>query len=433
MLLRFGIQNHLSIRHRQELVLTAAKRVKRSGTVEPVPILGEYAVPVAVLYGANASGKSNLLHALRVMRSHIALSHKSGDATDPIEQHPFLLDQGSTDRPTQFDCMFTVQDHDAGTPQEVYEYGFSCNGTEYTDEWLRRIVRHRRQTAQMLFKRATVDGKVQVDVGANLRGENRAIAALTRPNSLFLSAAAQNSHPQLATIQREFVEKWRGRWREASNLDVADSFARFEHQDALMALMRQADLGIVGRELEEYELPESERNKIKALQRALSDITGSSPAFDDPARPRKLLRFTHTSDTGGRPIDYEWESFGTRRFASLATPVLNAIYGGQLVVADELDGSLHHRLAVALLKLFKSATNRHGAQLIATLHDTAPLGDGLELDEVWLAEKDATGASSYRPLTDYRIRSRDDIERLYREGRLGGAPVVGDLALALDD
>ena len=117
----------------------------------------------------------------------------------------------------------------------------------------------------------------------------------------------------------------------------------------------------------------------------------------------------------------------------MAIPVLNAISNGQLIVADELDASLHHRLTTELLRLFRSATNQRGAQLIATVHDTAILRDALELDEVWIAEKDSAGVSRYVPLTDYRIRSRDDLERLYRDGRIGGAPVIGDLALAFNE
>ena len=197
MLLRFGVENHLSIRERQEILLTAAKRVKRSVPAVPVPILKEAAVPVAVLYGANAAGKSNLIHAIRMMREHIVNSHKSRDAADGIPHHPFLLDDSSADKPTRFDSMVTIKGPDASGPQEVYEYGFSCTDAEFTDEWLHRIVRHKRQTTQVLFHRTTEDGDVQVSFGSQLRGENRAIASLTRPNSLFLSAAAQNNHAQL--------------------------------------------------------------------------------------------------------------------------------------------------------------------------------------------------------------------------------------------
>ena len=434
MLLRFGVENHLSIRERQELLLTAAKRVKRSGPAVPVPILKEDAVPVAVLYGANAAGKSNLIHAIRVMRGHIVMSHKSGDATDPIPHHPFLLDDSSADKPTRFDSMFTVNGHDASAPQEVYEYGFSCTDAEYTDEWLHRIARHKRQTTQVLFHRTTEDGNVHVSFGSRLRGENRAIASLTRPNSLFLSAAAQNNHSQLGAIHRQFVEQWQLVRPASLERELAKEFARFEqHQDAFMELMRQADLGVVGVELEDYEIPEAEREKIREFQRALNKLTGLTNEGDELPLNRKRLQLTHATFGGGpRALDYDLESRGTQVLAALAIPVLEAVAAGHLVVVDELDSSLHHRLTGALLKLFKGTTNRNGAQLIATVHDTALLRDGLELDEVWLAEKDASGASRFTPLTDYHIRSREDLEKVYREGRVGGAPVIGDLAVALD-
>ena len=149
--------------------------------------------------------------------------------------------------------------------------------------------------------------------------------------------------------------------------------------------------------------------------------------------PHKQFRFKHASTEGVYTLDYDLESRGTQRLAALAIPMLNALAAGQLIVVDELDASLHHRLTTALVRLFKSGTNQHGAQLVTTVHDTTLLRDGLELDDVWLAEKDNAGASHFTPLTDYRIRSRDDIERVYREGRVGGAPVIGDLALALGD
>ena len=427
MLLRFGVENHLSIRERQELLLTAAKRVKRSGPAVPVPILKEDAVPVAVLYGANAAGKSNLIHAIRVMRGHIVMSHKSGDATDPIPHHPFLLDDSSADKPTRFDSMFTVNGRDASTPQEVYEYGFSCTAAEYADEWLHRIVRHKRQTTQVLFHRTTEDGNVQVSFGGRLRGENRAIASLTRPNSLFLSAAAQNNHSQLGAIHRQLVEQWQLARGAHIEHQLAEMFARFEHQDAFMELMRQADLGVVDGELEDCDTPETKREDIHRAQRAFGHPTGSTNEDGELVPPQKRFRFTHATAGGVRTLDYDWESRGTQVLASFAIPMLNAISRGSLVVVDELDSSLHHRLTEALLRLFKGATNRYGAQLIATVHDTALLRD-LELDEVWLAEKDASGASRFTPLTDFRIRSREDLEKVYREGRVGGAPVIGDLA-----
>lgn len=433
MLLRFGVENHLSIQDRQELSLTAAKRVRRSGQVVAVPILQADALPVAVVYGANASGKSNLVAALRAMRSHIVRSHKSLDAGEAIPRQPFLLDKASAEKPTRFDCLFAIVTPDASTPQEVYEYGFACTGREFTDEWLNRIVRNQRRTTQMLFERKTVDGETHIAFGARLRGENRAIASLTRPNSLFLSAAAQNNHPQLSAIHRHFAEDWQ--WIRGESLEhtIAKSFDGFAHKDAFMELMRQADLGVVGAELEDYEVPEDHQELYKKFTLALAEFARISDEGNEQFLPPKRLRFKHAGTEGVRPLDFDLESRGTQRLAALAIPVLNAIEAGRLIVVDELDASLHHRLTAALVRLFKSRTNQHGAQLVTTVHDTTLLHDGLELDDVWLAEKDNAGVSHFTPLTDYRIRSRDDIERVYREGRVGGAPVVGDLATALGD
>ena len=429
MLLRFGVENHLSIRDRQELTLTAAKRVKRTGPTKPVPILGETAVPVAALYGANASGKSNLIDAVQMMHSHIEKSHKALNAEDTIPRHPFLLDRDSANKPTRFDCLFTVQGQEADASQEVYEYGFSCTDTEYTNEWLHRIVRHKRLTTQTLFHRKTLDGSVQVHIGAHLRGENRSIKLLTRPNSLFLSAAAQNNHPQLGPIHRHFAQQWqrlRGEPQVFKGFPFEDTraFDGIEHKDAFLELMHQADIGVVGIELKDYPSP----------FRIVSNNPAERASEDSrPAPPQKRFRFQHAGAEGAYPLDYSLESHGTRQLTALAGPLLSAISAGWLVTLDELDASLHHRLTESLLKLFKSATNQHGAQLVTTVHDTALLRDGLDLDEVWLAEKDSSGASTFTPLTAFRIRSRDDLERVYRDGRVGGAPVIGDLAVALSD
>ena len=428
MLLRFGVENHLSIRERQELVLTAAKRVKRSPPAVPVPILKEAAVPVAVLYGANAAGKSNLIHAIRMMREHIVSSHKSRDASDGVPRHPFLLDDSSADKPTRFDSMVTIGRDDA---QEVYEYGFSYTDTEFTDEWLHRIVRHKRQTTQVLFHRTTEDGDVQVSFGSQLRGENRAIASLTRPNSLFLSAAAQNNHAQLGMIHDQIDKKWQPVRGELAEPKLAEAFARLRYQDAFVELMGQADLGVVGAEVADYETPEATRKVVQAIRRAMTDPAKMANE-GNLVLPWKRFRLAHATVGEARTLDFNSESRGTQMLASFAIPMLNALSKGLLVVADELDSSLHHRLTEALLRLFKDATNRKGAQLIAAVHDTALLRDGLELDEVWLAEKDASGASRFTPLTDFRLRSREDLEKVYREGSVGGAPVVGDLAVALD-
>ena len=193
MLLRFGVGNHRSIRDYQELLLSASRSIKREGLTIPAPVVREAAVSIAAIYGPNASGKSNIIDAMRHMRSLVAASHTKLSATDEIPRTPFLLDR-SGDRPTRLDCTFSTGLPEVGGPPALYEYGFEFTDTEFRREWLYRIVRKQRQSTQLLFERASVDGKVALEFGNRMRGNNKAIAGMTRPNSLFLSAAAQNNH-----------------------------------------------------------------------------------------------------------------------------------------------------------------------------------------------------------------------------------------------
>ena len=200
MLLRFGVANHRSIRDYQELYLSASKRIKRKGLAIPVPILKEDAVPIVAIYGANAAGKSNLVDAMGEIQRAIVRSHKSLDATDRIPRTPFRLDDMGGARPTRFDCTFTVgargtEERDPRALESVYEYGFEYTETEFRSEWLYRVVRKERQSTQVLFERKTEDSRVRISFGSQLRGENRTIANLTRPNSLC------NYSPMLSTAR----------------------------------------------------------------------------------------------------------------------------------------------------------------------------------------------------------------------------------------
>ena len=444
MLLRFGVENFRSVRDYQEIVFTASKRLKRSGAAFPVPVVGEDALPVAACYGANAAGKSNLITAVGSMRDHIVRSHKARDATDAIPRQPFQLDRASVDRPTRLDCTLVMTGKAEEERTSVYEYGFEFNDREYCREWLHRTVRMQRRANQLLFERRTVDGKTDIRFGSHLTGENRSIAALTRPNSLFLSAAAQNNHAQLSGLHREFAKQWKILEGGTSELRLAAMLAETEHQEALIALIQQADLGIVGVEVADedddvyVDAGENRRDarqsrQLRELRRWIhlnKRILEPAQSLLGDARPSKRVRFTHVgSDL--HALDYDLESRGTQRLAELAMPALAALSSGALVVVDELDASLHPRLTAALVKLFKGPSNRSGAQLLCTLHDTSVLKT-LEADEVWVAEKGQSGATSFTPLADYRLRSRDDLEQVYRNGRVGGTAVIGDLAAGLD-
>ena len=449
MLLRFGVANHRSIRDYQELFLSASKRIRHEGLVIPVPTLKEAAVPVAAVYGSNASGKSNLIDAMDEIQRAIVGSHTALGATDDIPRDPFQLDDESATKPTRFDCTFTVGDRRAdhrGTSQHesVYEYGFEYTDTEFRHEWLYRVVRKERQSTHVLFDRRTEDGQVHVSFGSQLRGENRVIANLTRPNSLFLSAAAQNNHPQLTNLYRYFAERWRVITDDGAmdDVEVAKRLSSYGHTEHLLFLITQADLGITGFSIEEEDLDDDQDELMRDIAGIVSkhmDRSGESSAVTknllDRIRYRKRLRFIHSTAEGETPeFDYEMESKGTRALISLLIPALEALSRGSLLVIDELDTSLHPYLARAFVSLFtKVDANLYGAQLVFSTHDLTLLGsEELKQDEIWIANKDFAGISHFSPLTEFKLRSRDDLERAYRQGRLGGVPDCTDFITDFD-
>ena len=440
MLLRFGVGNHLSIRDYQELLLSASRRIKREGLTMPVPTLQEDVVPLAAIYGPNAAGKSNLIDALDEIQRAIIRSHKDLGATDPIPQDPFRLDDESRTNPTRFDCTFTVDGSSDDEFENAYEYGFEFTAREFEREWLYQTVRKRRQSTQLLFERKTRDGQVQVNFGGELRGENKLIEKITRPNSLFLSAAAQNNHPKLTDIYRYFAKRWRVIVGEDA-MDEAAVVKRlldYPHMNQLLQLVQQADVGITDIDLQEVQPSQYQLDFAQNVVGVMSELV--RPEIDtetfsnhvlDKFRDTKRLRLAHSASEGTMAFDYNLESKGTRTLISLLIPALEALSTGSLLVVDELDTSLHPDLAKAFVSLFnRESSNPHGAQLIFSTHDVTLLGSGsIQQDEIWMTDKGRDGVSRFTPLTEFRLRSRDDIEKAYRAGRLGRVPSGDDFYL----
>ncbi len=438
MLLRFGVANHLSIRDYQELLFTASFPDHQRLTM-PVPVVDAAAVPVVALFGANASGKSNLLDAMDDMQRLVEESHKRYDATDSLPRNPFRLSAEGPQEPTRFECSFTLGT-DPGAAQ-VYDLEVEFTELEITSERLRRSVQNQRRSTHTLYSRETKDGAVTVVFGPHLEGENQVTANLTRANSLFLSAAAQNNHPQLKHVHAWFADDWQCLPSDGpmTEPEVADRLADYRHRDQLVKLLQQAEAGVRGIEAGQRDLDEGERETVRDLaaffgrrrHRDGADPQVSAEEVEELIRGE--LHLLHESASGLMPLDYDYESRGTRMFLSLALPALNALASGGLLVVDELDSSLHPRLARAFVSLFmRKESNPQGAQLVFSTHDVSLLGSGLlSQDEIWLVDKDSVGRTELTPLSDYRLRG--DFERAYRQGRVGGTPELTSFFLDIDE
>lgn len=411
MLLRFGVSNHLSIRDYQELSLAASslKDRQEEKLISCAAVPTKHVVPLAVIYGANASGKSTLVDAISSMRRMVLRSQTQWESDGGVPRHPFRLDDDSPRLPTRFDIDFLIDD-------VRYHYGFEASDSAFEAEWLYAFPKSHRQT---LFERTGNE----FHFGRGLKGQNKVIAGLTRPNSLFMSAAAQNDHEQISEVFGYFRSLQGVRDIVVPGAAISSRLAKEELDNRVIAFLEMIDTGVFNYRQRESDLPE----KIQGIPRELYALLTKGTGEESPEMKDKdvTIELGHRG-RGNEPfyLELERESAGTRRLLVVLALAFRTLDEGAPLFIDELDASLHTRAAEAVLHLFCSRkTNPKGAQLIATTHDTNLLDSSLlRRDEVWFTEKDSEGATQLYPLIDIRTRRGDNIEKGYLQGRYGAVP-----------
>jgi AAA15 family ATPase/GTPase len=257
------------------------------------------------------------------------------------------------------------------------------------------------------------------------------IGELNRDNSLFLSAAAQNNHTQLTPVYSWFTKSFWG-VSPSVNIDQLQKRLSSSQDERLVPFLRNADTGISRMNVSSEDPPESIRTLYKTLQDVVKSHAVEEGIKVDVAEPQgnTTVTLSHFA-VGGSTVELPLakESRGTRRLMNLLLSAFKVLDIGGVLVVDELDSSLHTLLSMKLLDLFgDSSINPHGAQMIATTHDTNILcSDKVRRDQIWFVEKDAEGASHLYPLTDIRTRNTDNLEKGYLQGRFGAVPFLGSV------
>lgn len=431
MLIQFRVENHRSLRDDQVLSFVTTSD-KAGAHVLRAEGLGEALVPVVAIYGANASGKSNVLASLDFMRRAILDSQRRWDV-DGTARDPFLL-SSKAEEPSLYEVDLIIDG-------VRYRYGFQLSASRIEEEWLFTWPHGRKA---MWFER---EGE-RFEFGKTLHGENEAIRNLTRPNSLFLSAAAQNNHAALLPVFRHF-DTWRlSLIRRSIGLVSRELAERLDTRGGatdravILQLLRDADTGILDVRVESAKRRgevlvegETQLSLLEALleaytQAAIPQASRTPGAQRTPGR----VSFRHRSaDDKHAWLPLSSESAGTIALLNLAPYVVDALRSGSLLCIDELEASMHPMLALRLVRMFNDpAQNPRGAQLVFTTHDTNLLGTilgepVLSRDQVWFTEKDDSGATHLYPLTDFHPRKEENLERGYLQGRYGAIPFLGDL------
>ncbi|WP_046495133.1 AAA family ATPase [Streptomyces odonnellii] len=414
MLLSFRVANHGSLREPQELNF--------------VPTYGEDdrpAVPVVAIFGANASGKSTVVDAFEFFTRAVSDSQARWLPGTPVPRRSFLLDHESRHEPSSYAVDLLV----AGVR---YVYGFSVTDAEVAEEWLYAYPKGRRR---VLFERHCMT----MTYGATLTGERTAVERTMRPNSLYLSAAAQSGHQTLGVLWSALhgssvVEDNARQAYARSGALAAFGYEAFERAGLPLAaeVLGMADLGVHG----VRRVPERNKTFVEMLARQGGNAGWWDEAPDDiKTAMSDSLEFVHRVGGEEFVLPSDAESAGTRTWLNLVISALNSLFNGFSLWIDEIDVSLHPLLTAKLLTLFQNPElNPLGAQLIFTTHDASLLGtmlgdQVLRRDQVWFVEKSAkTGASTLYPLTDFKPRKGENFERRYLAGSYGAVPLLPETA-----
>lgn len=361
------------------------------------------------------------------MQRAIQHSATTWGSEEGFPYHPFLLDDVSSRETSEYELDFTLR-------SVRYTYGFESDANGIRSEWLFSYPEGRKR---LLFERHGPESQ-DINFGRKLSGENATISKLLRPNSLYLSTAANNNHAVLKSVWHCLVRRIGFAFLdEVNRLDRIERVKEWiTDEDALstaVTILKFADLGIEGVAIEDQELDSEFQSAFIAALEALEGGKERSPdhwtkMFEGQ---RKKLTFSHSTGEHADPkrLDIGDESSGTVSWLALAMPAVRAMGMGEAFVVDEIDASLHPRLSAVLISMFKDEElNQTGAQLIFTSHDTTLLGglvgNVISHEDAWFVEKNRAGVSELYSLAEFPVRSDHNIERRYLSGRYGAVPVV---------
>ena len=394
MLIQFSVENYLSIKDKVVLSLLASKDTEHS---EHLIIDGnKNYLKSSVIYGANASGKSNVLNAFWFMVNYVLTSHNQ-QVHKSIDRTPFKFDRETPARSSSFEVIFTANG-------VRYAYGFSLTDKAVTDEYLYYYPNGRQA---LIFERKDItDFRFTVDVD-----EQNTLKERTSANKLYLSVASNWSYSKVIPVL-----EWFASCQIITKHSVADAYGLEaeqlkddDYRRVIASMLRVADLGIQALQIRDTDPLSTLRNDVFTNIEAVHTV----------------------QDTAGNAFSYTLnmteESDGTNSYFKLIGIVKKALDQGTLLVADEMDAHLHPLLTKHLVSLFNSAEfNPNGAQLVFTSHNTNLLDlDVLRRDQIWFTEKDEqTAATDLFSLYDFSIRKDAKVEKGYLIGRYGAIPFI---------
>lgn len=420
MLVNFTVKNFRSFKCERTFSMGASSIKEHK---EAVVTMGKHSLlPLAVLYGANSGGKSNLIKAISTMRSIVLRSVRLNEG-DQLPYDPFALDITSETLPTFFEIQFIKGN-------ALYRYGFEYNKDEIVSEWL--YEKRFGEKEYELFVRA----HEYIEVSAKRFAEGLGKEQLTNTNRLFVSLVAQ-----LKGETSNAILSWFSSCNVVSGIESEDyegvtlSMFLERHKLAEQAqnFFIDLQLGFTKFKVREVDLPKEMLDKAPKSIRVMLEREPTSGRILEPITTHNIYD-DYGEVIGERDFHKnKMESEGTKKVIELSGPIFDTLNSGKILIVDELDAKLHPLLTRNIVLLFMDPQcNPNGSQLIFATHDTNLLDlDIIRRDQIWFAEKDKIESTDMYSLVEFKdedgkkVRNDRDIKRDYIRGRYGAIPFIG--------
>jgi uncharacterized protein len=409
MLLEFRVRNYRSFKEETVFSMVASKDDSLLRNVIDTGVSAVRRVNrSAVMYGANASGKTNLIRAMQLMRG-VVVDSAALQPTQEFNVQHYLLDLISPTEPTMFEVTILLDGI-------RYQYGFEFTKSRIIEEWL---LVYQTAKPQIWFERK-LDQSSGEDVykfGSNFSGPKAVWQNATRHNALFLSMAVQLNSKNLSDLHSWFAESFivLVDGGEIGHDHSTKLLGNKVGERRIVGLLNAADIGI---------------KSIKTNTQKVQGFTMEFPSGASKSEEMEITlpKFVHSAGNVSAEFDLGDESQGTQKLYALAAPLFDILESGKVLVIDELDRSLHPLLVRQIISVFSDPTqNCNGAQLLFTTHDTTQLDYTLlRRDQIFFVEKGSDDASVVVPLLEFSPRKGEALEKGYLSGRYGGVPILAN-------
>ena len=420
MLIQFNFKNFRSFRDDATLDLSAAKMSEFNDRV--VSVSNEKILPVAAIYGANASGKSNVYSAFEYMVEYVVNSLHYGDDPVKFEENrptPFLFDSVSEDAESSFEVYFTVP---GDKSEKSYNYGFCIGKEGVTEEWLNYKAKTARDYKTIFYRS---DEENELDLSGLPKSTRNNIEVALDKQVLIVSLGAK-----LKVDKCKLVRDW----------FLANEFADFGNAYTNFFLSRRLPKGFVEDKAIQQKVVQyfsSFDENIKGFN--VEEVPAEGDSKEVTYKINSIHKKIDSDEIAEIPLGME--SAGTLKMFALYPELQEVLQNGSVYFIDELNARLHPLLVRNFILIFLNPeVNVNHAQLIFTTHDTWQLSNQLlRRDEIWFTEKDTDGVSTLYSLADFinedgtKIRKDESYEKNYLLGKYGAIPTLKTIDILKED